>query len=129
MAIRWFKHGKLSRKENDTDDKFTIVKLFCGHYDKNNFENHRFFIGFIEGDWIYLISKLSETESIEYTEISLKRFKPLTPKDIINIKLGNAVVTLSAGGSINFGPVNCHTWKYANLTKVLGGEEKIEFYQ
>lgn len=125
MAIRWFKHGKLSRKESDSDGfKFTIVKLFCGQLDKNNFENYRFFIGFIEGDWVYLISKLSETESIEYTEISLKRFKPLTPKDIINIKLGNAVVT-----STNFGPVNCHTWKYADLTRILGGEEKIEFYQ
>jgi len=119
MAIKWYEHGKLVPDENsDAIGVFTIVKVRS--FDPRSFERHRFFIGVINGETIDIVNSLSKTDPITFGyNVYLKRFEPLTHKDIINIKLNNVWITCHH---------NEYKWKYSDLKKFLE-EDKIEFYQ
>lgn len=125
MPIKWYKNGKLIPDDKTVEVKYTIIKAKTSSSGRGVFERHRFFIGMIEDGTIDLVSYISKTYPIGFdpflSGIYLKRFVPLTPKDIINIKLGNVDISgASKEPSESF-------WKYSELVDIFG-EEKIEFY-
>lgn len=132
MPVKWYIKGKLvpddSVEKNEV--KYYIIKSHTNNRDLSVFEGHRFFLCRIHNekysaDKVDIVSSLSRTMPVEFDSflngIYLKRFRGLTSKDIINVKLDNVRISKVQGNkAIGY-------MKYSEIVDILG-EEKIDFY-